>query len=101
MQGKAQAVQPNESHPLIELPDFIRAMRDHYAAERRTLPWRSDINPCRILVSEFMLQQTQVERVLGKYELFIETFPDFQALARAPLKDVLLLWQGSGTTEGL
>ena len=89
-------MQPNESHPLIELPDFIRAMRDHYAAERRTLPWRSDINPCRILVSEFMLQQTQVERVLGKYELFIETFPDFQALARAPLKDVLALWQGLG-----
>ncbi len=60
------------------------------------MPWRETNDPYRILVSEFMLQQTQVERVLGKYPLFIGAFPDFQALAAAPLRDVLAIWQGLG-----
>lgn len=55
-----------------------------------------NVNPYTVLVSEFMLQQTQVERVLGKYPSFIGTFPDFLSLARASLKDVLTLWLGLG-----
>lgn len=53
-------------------------------------------NPYHIVVSEIMLQQTQVQRVAGKYEQFTRTFPDFSALARAPLRMVLTEWQGMG-----
>lgn len=63
---------------------------------RHTLPWRKTHNPYRILVSEVMLQQTQVERVLPKYQAFIKAYPTPQALARAPLADVLTLWVGLG-----
>ena len=53
-------------------------------------------DPYQILVSEIMLQQTQVERVATKFPEFIETFPDFTALAAATLADVLTVWQGMG-----
>lgn len=69
----------------------------HYKRHgRHTLPWRRTTNPYRILVSEVMLQQTQVDRVIPKYKSFIKKFPDFTALARAPLKNVLKEWQGLG-----
>ncbi|MCX5754111.1 MAG: A/G-specific adenine glycosylase [Candidatus Krumholzibacteria bacterium] len=69
----------------------------HYRAHgRRDLPWRTTRNPYRVLVSEFMLQQTQVARVAGKFEPFIERFPDFASLARAPLRDVIRAWSGLG-----
>jgi A/G-specific adenine glycosylase len=60
------------------------------------MPWRDTVDPYCILVSEFMLQQTQAERVLLKYGPFIARFPDFQSLSRASLKDVLAAWQGLG-----
>lgn len=63
---------------------------------RAHLPWRTTRDPYRILVSEFMLQQTQVDRVLPKYEAFLERFPDFAALANASTADVLRMWQGLG-----
>ena len=62
----------------------------------RTMPWREDTDPYYILVSEIMLQQTQVDRVLPKFEEFIATFPDIIALAKAPLSEVLKLWSGLG-----
>lgn len=62
----------------------------------RDLPWRHDPSPYRVLVSELMLQQTQVERVVPKFEAFIQRFPYVEALARAPLADVLAQWQGLG-----
>lgn len=68
----------------------------HYAAHKRTLPWRSTKDPYKILVSEMMLQQTQVERVKGYYQAFLDRFPDMEALAGAPLSDVLVLWKGLG-----
>ena len=68
----------------------------YYSYGRHTLPWRRTRDPYRILVSEIMLQQTQVERVLKFYPKFIRAFPDFTALARAPLKSVLKYWQGMG-----
>lgn len=60
------------------------------------MPWRSDTRPYYVLVSEIMLQQTQVERVIPKFTAFIERFPTIQALAEAPLADVLGLWSGLG-----
>ncbi len=59
-------------------------------------PWREDITPYRIVVSEIMLQQTGVERVREKYESFIVLLPGFQHLAAAPLRDILEAWQGLG-----
>lgn len=66
--------------------------REHY----RDLPWRNTFDPYAILLSEVMLQQTQVARVLGRWEEWLETFPTIEALASAPLPPVLELWQGMG-----
>ncbi|RZN37446.1 MAG: A/G-specific adenine glycosylase [Methanophagales archaeon ANME-1-THS] len=78
----------------------IHAFREliyaYYQNHGRRLPWRETNDPYHILVSELMLQQTQVERVLEKYVEFLEAFPDFQALAQAPLHAVLAVWQGLG-----
>ena len=62
----------------------------------RDMPWRCDTRPYYVLVSELMLQQTQVARVIPKFETFIEYCPDEDALAQASLADVLRLWQGLG-----
>jgi A/G-specific adenine glycosylase len=63
---------------------------------RGHLPWRKTKDPYKILVSELMLQQTQVARVLPKYQSFLKHFPTFAALAKAPLSEVLSEWQGLG-----
>lgn len=63
---------------------------------RHDLVWRKKINPYRILVSEVMLQQTQVSRVLPKFEEWMRRFPTLEALHQASLQDVLVLWQGLG-----
>src|SRR5579859_3749264 len=63
-----------------------------YAAEQRDLPWRSTSDPYAILVSEIMLQQTQVDRVLPKYQQFLSTFPTLAALAAAPTAEVIAVW---------
>lgn len=60
------------------------------------MPWRQDTRPYYILVSEIMLQQTQVDRVIPKFLAFIQRFPNEKALASAPLADVLQLWNGLG-----
>ena len=63
-----------------------------YIAEQRDLPWRSTTDPYAILVSEIMLQQTQVERVLPKYFQFLAAFPTLSDLASAPTADVISTW---------
>jgi A/G-specific adenine glycosylase len=63
-----------------------------YAAQKRDLPWRSTHDPYAILVSEIMLQQTQVERVLPKYRQFLTTFPTLADLAAAPTSAVISAW---------
>lgn len=60
------------------------------------MPWRATHDPYKILVSEVMLQQTQVERVIPFYERFIQRFPTPEALAKAPLSEVLKYWSGLG-----
>jgi A/G-specific adenine glycosylase len=63
---------------------------------RRHLPWRAEPTPYRVVVSEFMLQQTQVERVIPLFERFVANFPDFAALAAASRADVVRAWKGLG-----
>ncbi len=60
------------------------------------MAWRHERTPYRVLISEIMLQQTQVSRVAEKFPLFIKAFPSFKVLSEAPLKDVLTAWQGLG-----
>ena len=78
----------------IEL--FRETVWSHYHAHARSMPWREHPTPYYVLVSELMLQQTQVSRVLPKFETFIARFPDFKTLAGATLADVLALWSGLG-----
>jgi A/G-specific adenine glycosylase len=79
-----------------QISSFQRLLYDYYKRNRRDLPWRNTDNPYHILVSDIMLQQTQVERVNEKYALFVDRFPDVASLARATLKEVLEVWQGLG-----
>ena len=67
-----------------------------FAANERDLPWRLTRDPYAILVSEVMLQQTQVERVVPRYLAWLERWPTVEALAVAPIADVLREWQGLG-----
>ena len=67
-----------------------------YRTNKRDLPWRKTSDPYAILVSEVMLQQTQVLRVLPKYAEFIKAYPTVDALAHSSLADVLKLWSGLG-----
>jgi A/G-specific adenine glycosylase len=76
---------------------FKKMIWAHYRrAGRASLPWRHSGDPYAILVSEIMLQQTQVTRVEKYYKKFIKRFPSFRALARARQSDVLKTWQGLG-----
>ena len=73
-----------------------RLILDWYAAHGRDLPWRRTRDPYRILVAEVMLQQTQVDRVLPKYEQWLAAFPTLAALAEAPTSEVIRLWSPLG-----
>ena len=75
---------------------FRKAVYAHHRATPRPMPWRETHDPYRILVSEVMLQQTQVERVRAKYAEFLATFPTLAHLAAAPLPELLRVWQGLG-----
>jgi A/G-specific adenine glycosylase len=75
---------------------FRRRVWAHYRAAGRAMPWRETRDPYRILVSEVMLQQTQVDRVRPKYDEFLAAFPDLPALADAPMARLLGAWRGLG-----
>ena len=75
---------------------FRRRLLHWYDLNGRTLPWRETSDPYHILVSEIMLQQTQVDRVLPKYREWLEKFPSFEALAEAPERDVADTWRPLG-----
>lgn len=79
-----------------QIHDFQEKVWEYYRAHARSMPWRDDPSPYHVLVSELMLQQTQVGRVLPKYEEFMQRFPTVTALAQAPLADVLGVWSGLG-----
>src|SRR3989475_8176827 len=75
---------------------FRRRLLAWYKRAARDLPWRRTRDPYRVLVSEFMLQQTQVSRVAEFYPRFLEHFPDLGTLARAPARQVREAWDGLG-----
>ncbi len=76
---------------------FVDTVMSYYQQHgRHTLPWRKTKNPYKILVSEVMLQQTQVDRVIPKYKAFLKQFPTVAALSRSSLGEVLRAWQGLG-----
>src|SRR5213592_622152 len=75
---------------------FRRRLLAWYRRAARDLPWRRTRDPYRLLVSEFMLQQTQVSRVAEFYPRFLERFPDLGTLARAPARQVREAWDGLG-----
>lgn len=75
---------------------FQKNLLSWYQRHKRDLPWRKTKDPYKILVSEIMLQQTQVDTVIPYYERWIKRFPDFQTLASSKESDVLKYWQGLG-----
>ncbi|GMU19109.1 MAG: hypothetical protein AMXMBFR12_03010 [Candidatus Babeliales bacterium] len=81
---------------LILINEFKKIIWQHYATNGRFFDWRGVDDPYKVFISEVMLQQTQTARVAIKYPEFINRFPHFLALAKAPLKDVLFEWQGLG-----
>lgn len=82
--------------PLGEPQEAGRRLIRWYRVHGRNLPWRRTTDPYRIFISEVMLQQTQVERVLHYWPVFLHRFPTVQALAIAPERDVLAVWKGLG-----
>lgn len=75
---------------------FSHALRRWFLRHGRDLPWRATRDPYRVLVSEAMLQQTQVARVIEFYDRFLERFPTMDALAEAPPRQVRESWEGLG-----
>ena len=83
--------------PLVEhYQDFRDALLMWFKDYQRDMPWRNTDDPYRIWVSEVMLQQTQVKKVVDYYEKFVARFPNVSDLAAAPLQDVLKVWEGLG-----
>ncbi|MBX4196001.1 A/G-specific adenine glycosylase [Candidatus Pacearchaeota archaeon] len=80
----------------MDVDAFKKTVYSFYEKNKRDLPWRKDLSPYSILVSEIMLQQTQVSRVIKKYHEFMKRFPDFQSLASASASEVIKEWSGLG-----
>jgi A/G-specific adenine glycosylase len=80
----------------VNLEELHSDLLAWYSKHKRELPWRETRDPYKILLSEVVLQQTQVSRGLEYYSHFLEAFPDVQALANAPVEAVLKAWEGAG-----
>lgn len=80
----------------MEIKAFKKTVWSYYKLNRRAMPWREKNTPYHVFISEIMLQQTQVARVMEKFPQFIKLFPNFKALAVAPLNELLGAWQGMG-----
>jgi A/G-specific adenine glycosylase len=81
---------------MLPIPQFKKKIWAYYRENKRSLPWRKTRDPYRILVSEVMLQQTQVARVKVKYKSFLAKFPTVESLASTSFAEVLAEWQGLG-----
>lgn len=81
-------------------PEKVKRFQAHifewWEVNARNLPWREDPTPYNVLISEVMLQQTQVNRVIPKYQEFLEAFPNIESLANADTKTLLKVWSGLG-----
>ena len=94
-----RAMDPHSAHslpPADALEAFRDTVWDYYRANRREMPWRGIDDAYGVLVSEVMLQQTQVSRVTTRWTEWMAVFPTIDALAAAPLAVVLERWQGLG-----
>ncbi len=87
---------PDAEKPAPAPEDVQARLLAWFAAHGRDLPWRRTRDPYEILVAEMMLQQTGVERVLPKWQAWLDTFPTLEALAAAPRGEVIRLWSGLG-----
>src|SRR6478672_8745728 len=104
MKHRSERVQQSSSEICVSLcasvasqsAKFRRRLLSWYRRNGRDLPWRRTRNSYAILVSEFMLQQTQVATVIPYYDEWLRRFPGFASLARASENDVLRAWQGLG-----
>ena len=76
--------------------NFKALIYDYYEEHKRSFSWRETHNPYHIVVSEIMLQQTQTDRVIEKFEQFVAEFPSIEILAQTPLSAVISAWQGLG-----
>lgn len=79
-----------------KIREFAETVWAYYRAHKRDMPWRADTRPYWVVVSEIMLQQTQVDRVAKMFPKFVARFPDWRALANASTKEVLSAWTGLG-----
>jgi A/G-specific adenine glycosylase len=93
-QSGPQFSRDDSSSPGIR--EFRQMVLSHYEQYGRDMAWRNTTDPYQILISEIMLQQTQVERVTTKFPEFIRVFSDFPSLASATLGSILTVWQGMG-----
>jgi A/G-specific adenine glycosylase len=87
---------PDETPPPDIAREFSRRLRTWYRRHGRDLPWRRSRDPYQVLVSELMLQQTQVSRVVGFYERFVTRFPTLHDVARSRPREVREAWEGLG-----
>lgn len=85
-----------EAWDKVKLDSFHKDFITWYEKEKRNLPWRVNLDPYRIWISEIMLQQTRVDTVIDYYYRFMEWFPTIQALAEAPEDKLLKAWEGLG-----
>jgi A/G-specific adenine glycosylase len=86
----------NQDDRIANLQNIRQALLSWFGEAARDLPWRHTRDPYRVLVAEVMLQQTQVDRVIPKYQAFLERFPTLEALAAAPTAEVIRMWSGLG-----
>ena len=84
------------SDPMVLEKEIVEPLQGWFEDQGRDLPWRRSTSPWRTLVSEFMLQQTQVSRVEERFETFLERFPTPDAMVDAGQDDVLAAWEGLG-----
>ncbi|HXY62212.1 MAG TPA: A/G-specific adenine glycosylase [Nitrospirota bacterium] len=99
MQRKTTTIRRRKNDALITAASvriFRKKVYEYYEQSGRSLPWRKNPTPYRVVVSEVMLQQTQVERVIEKFPEFLNAIPNFNSLARAPLLKLLRVWSGMG-----
>src|SRR5437879_8619127 len=90
------SLRPVRPPPLSTIRRFQRRLLAWYAEHGRDLPWRRTRQPYRVLVSEIMLQQTQVDRVVPKYHEFLHHYPTIEKLAAAPVDAVRRIWYPLG-----
>ena len=93
---KARTINTQKGLDSSRINSFKKTIWSYYHKHKRAMPWRDNTSPYYVVVSEIMLQQTQVDRVMKKFPSFISHFPDWKTLAQANTKDVLTEWSGLG-----